>query len=296
MPKNQNMKLYLTSFILLFTIATFAQTKIHQQAVIYTTMNIIAPEEEDVQNLQSNQEMRGGMNFRNMMDGETKFITYLKNDSIKTNIKSEMGRFAIYRDNNKKITTSIMEMMGNKMGFYTSDSEQVVMQKQRDSMMQERRKKDTSAKRTSLIDRDNLSTDIIKTNETKKIAGILCNKAFIVSTRFMMNKDTAIVWYAPDIKLKNLNSTGGFSNLPGMVSNMVPTLKGLDNVDGFVMGYTTKMRRNRILDVAVTKIELDKEIDNKEFSLPKDVELKPMREMRMMFGGGRDGFNRGGRD
>ncbi len=290
------MKFSLINFLLWMSLFVTAQENVRQQAVIYTTMNIIAPEEEDVQNLQSNQEIRGGMNFRNMMDGETKFITYLKNDSVKTNIKSEMGRFAIYRNNALKSTVSIVEMMGNKMGFYTSDSEQVMMQKQRDSMMQERRKKDTSMKRTPPIDRDNATVEIIKTDETKKIAGIICNKAFIVSTRFMMNKDTAVVWYAPDIKLKNLNSTGGFNNLPGMMSNMVPALKGLDNLEGFVMSYNTKMRRNRILDVTVTKVELDKEIDNKEFSLPKDVELKPMREMRMMFGGGRDGFNRGGRD
>lgn len=289
------MKLYTTFFLLSLSFVVSAQNKTHFQAVIYTTMNIIAPEEEDIQNLQNNQDFRGGMNFRNMMDGETKFITYLKNDSVKTSIKSEMGRFAIYRDNSKKSTVSIMEIMGTKMGFYTTDSEQVVMQKQRDSMMQERRKRDTSSKKMPAIDR-NSSPEIIKTSETKKIAGILCNKAFIVSTSLMMNKDTATVWYAPDIKLNNLNSTGGFSNLPGMMGNMVPTLKGLENLEGFVMGYSTKMRRNRMLEVAVTKIELDKEVENKEFALPKDVELKPMREMRMMFGGGRDGFNRGGRD
>jgi hypothetical protein len=81
--------------------------------------------------------------------------------------------------------------------------------------------------------------------------------------------------------------------MPGMMGNMSPTLNGIEKLDGFVMRYEMNMRRNRRMEVEVTKIELNKNIDNKEFDIPKDIELKPMKEMSNMFGGGRGGYMRG---
>jgi hypothetical protein len=40
------------------------------------------------------------------------------------------------------------------------------------------------------------------------------------------------------------------------------------------------------MEVWVTKLELEPAIDDKEFTIPKEYELKPMKEMRSMFGGG----------
>jgi hypothetical protein len=83
------------------------------------------------------------------------------------------------------------------------------------------------------------------------------------------------------------------NSMPGM-GNMMPALNGLDKVDGFVMRYEMKMRRNRRMEVEVTKVDLTKEVEAKEFDLPKDIEIKPMSEMQNMFrGGGGGGFNRG---
>ncbi|HAN65253.1 MAG TPA: hypothetical protein DCQ34_02740 [Chitinophagaceae bacterium] len=69
-----------------------------------------------------------------------------------------------------------------------------------------------------------------------------------------------------------------------------PLGKGFEKVDGFVMGYEMNMRRNRKMEVYVTKIELNKEIADKEFDLPKDIDIKPMKEMQSMFGGGQGNF------
>ncbi len=263
-----------------------AQTNTYKQAVVYTTTNIIAPEEDDMDNNQDNQ--RGGMNFRNMMDGETKFITYLKDEKTKISVKSDVVKATIYRDNESKITTSIVEMMGNKNGFFITDAEQEEMQKKRDSMMAERRKKDTTSKIGMHIETAKSSSEISYTNETKKIAGYECKKAYVISSRFPGIKDSAIIWYTNAFKLYNINSTGGFSNLP-MMSNMVPMLNGLEKLDGFVLRYEIKMRRNRKLEAEVTKIELNKELNTNEFKIPSDIEIKPMKEMRMMFGGPRGG-------
>jgi hypothetical protein len=45
------------------------------------------------------------------------------------------------------------------------------------------------------------------------------------------------------------------------------------------------MRRNRKMQVEVTKIDLQKDIADKEFDIPKDFEVKPMKDMQNMFGG-----------
>ena len=274
---------------------TIAQTKVYTRAIINTTTNIIAPEDEEIQNMQGNGDGNRGFNFRNMMDGETKFVTYLKDDLVKTTIKSEMGKGAIYRDNSKKLTSTVFEMMGEKRGFYATDADQEEMQKRRDSMMAERRKKDTSMNLRPQFDRSNFTTVIAYTNETKKIAGYDCKKAYLVTTRLLGVKDSSVFWYTPAIKFNNLFSTGGLSNMPGMMGNMAPALNGLEKLDGFVMRYEMNMRRGRRMEVEVTKIDLDKEISDKEFELPKDVEMKPMKDMQNMFGGRGGGF-RGGRD
>jgi GLPGLI family protein len=252
--------------------AAFAQPKIISQAIINTTTNIIAPEEEE----QNNQ--GGGMNFRNFMDGEIKFTTYLKNDKVKTQIKSEVIKAMIFRDNTAKMTTTVFEMMGAKNGFYVSDSEQVAI---KDSMNSIRKQKDSS-----FTERKEPEVEISYTNEIKKIAGYQCKKAYVISTRLPGVKDTATIWYAPDIKFQSFSSTGGFSGFGNMMGG---SLGGLDKIDGFVMRYEMNMRRNRRMEVEVTKIDTSKEIADKEFDIPKDVEIKPIKEMGNLFGG-RGGF------
>jgi hypothetical protein len=281
------MKILLPILSLFVASTAFAQPKIYNQAIVNTTTNIIAPEEEAVENIA--QEPRGGMNFRNMMDGETKFVTYLKGDLVKTTIKSEMGKSTVYRDNSKKLTTMVMEMMGSINGFFATDDDMANMQKRRDSMMAERRKADTNmAKRMPPMERNQGTTDISVTGETRKIAGYNCIKAYLITSRILGLKDTAVIWYTPEFKLNNVLSTGGMNSMPGM-GNMMPALNGLDKVDGFVMRYEMKMRRNRRMEVEVTKVDFTKEVDAKEFDLPKDIEIKPMSEMQNMFRGGPGG-------
>jgi hypothetical protein len=265
-----------------------AQAKLVTQATVNTTTTIIAPEEEDVSNIQAQGE-GGRMNFRNFGDGETKSVTYLKNDLVKTVMKSDMGRSTIIRDNGKKLTTTLIEMMGNKTGFYSTDEEAAEMRKRMDSMMQATRNgtSDTSRRRNARP-AETVAPEIIYTEETKKIAGYNCKKAYIVHTRFLGNKDSSVVWYTPDFKLQNVSSTGGLSGFGSMMgsSNSNP----YEKIDGFVMRYENKMPRGRNMVVEVTKVDLAKEIADKEFDIPKDFEVKPMKDMQnMMQGGGGPG-------
>lgn len=271
--------------ILFFALAVcsgtaMAQPKIVSQATINTTTNVIAPEEEDVTSIQG-QGGGGGM-FRNFGDGETKSVTQVKNDMVKTVIKSDMGRSTIIRNNETKLTTTLIEMMGNKTGFFVTDEEQAELRKSMDSMMQARSKDSAATQRRP---QETPTVEVSYTDETKKIAGYNCKKAYLVTTRLLgLVKDTAIVWYSPEFKVKNVSSVGGGFSM-GMGAAATST-NSMEKIDGFVMRYETKMRRNRTMIVEVTKVDLTKEIADKEFEIPKDFDVKPMKEMRNMMGGG----------
>lgn len=278
------MKYFSIFTLLLITATSNAQVKTYDKAIINTTINVVAPDEEEVQNIQ--QEQRGGgQGFRNMLDGETKVETLISSEKVKTTLRSDMGRSTIFRNNELKTTTTIMEMMGNINGFTATDEEQAEMQRKRDSIMTERRKKDTMAvKRQDVERKAPTPADIVYTTETKTIAGHSCKKAYLITTRILGIKDTSTIWVATDLKFKDLNFVGFPGNMPGM-RNM-GNLNGADKADGFIMAYTTRMPRGRTMDVIVTKINLDAKIDEKDFQLPKNVDIKPMSEMQNMFRGG----------
>jgi len=246
---------------------------------VTTITNVIAPEEDEVANIQNPQ---GGNFMRNFGDGETKTTTYLRNHMVKTVLKNDMTRSTIIRDNELKKTTTLLEIMGNKSGFFVTDQEQAEMKKRLDSMMANR--KDSSARPRNSTPASEF--DIVYTSDTKKIAGYNAKKAYIVRTN-ILGKDSLAVWYTPDIKLLNVPSTGGTSSFGNMMMMNTNThTNSFDKIDGFVLQYETKMPRGRRMTVEVTKIELDKEIKDKEYDIPKDFEVKPMKDFRMGMPGG----------
>lgn len=277
------MKAIFFSTMLLASASVFAQPKLVTQAIVNTTTTVIAPEGEDVQNLQQG---GGGMQmFRNFGDGETKSVTYLKDSMVKTVLKSDMGRSSIIRNNNAKLTTTLLEIMGNKTGFFVTDEEQALMKIKMDSMMQARRNADsTKPKNTSGL--STYPVEISYVDGTKKIAGYDCKKALVITTRLLGIKDTVAVWYNPEIKLQNIASTGGTSSFGGFGNfGNFTSLNGLDRIDGFVMQYEMNMRRGRKMIVEVTKIDLAKEVTAKDFEVSKDFEVKPIKEFQSMMQG-----------
>jgi hypothetical protein len=274
------MKLIFLPTLLLIANFLSAQPKNFNQAIVSTTTNIIAPEDEDVAQIQNQGNSGGAFNFRNFGDGETKSTTYIKNDLVKTNYKSETFKGTVYRNNTTKITTTIFEIMGNKQGYYSSDNDQADMVKRMDSMMKERAKTDTNMKpRMRNVD---FKSEVVYLNENKKIAGYECKKALIITDK-LLAKDTLVVWYTPDVKFENVASTGGtsgFGSMGGANNN------AFDKINGFVMMYERSMPRGRKMEVKVTKIETNKEILDKEFEIPKDVEIKSMKETMRQGGGG----------
>ena len=258
----------ISALLLLFSTKLIAQPLLVKQAVVHSIISVIAPEEEEPQG-------REGGGFRNMMDGETKMTTFTKNELTKTVIKSDFINSAIYRDNSKNLSTTIVEVMGQKMGFYTDDQEIAKMQKMRDSM---------SNARKGNKEFQNAEVEISVTGETAKMAGYNCKKAFLITKRPFGRQDTAIVWFTPDIKLQS-NISGISGGSMGMMPGLENAMKKMDKIEGFVTSYEMKMNRGRMMKMEVTKIDLKTPVDDKEFQLPKNIDIKPMSEMRNMFGG-----------
>jgi hypothetical protein len=269
------MKKIVTILFLTVSLAVGAQPKLLTQASITTKTTIVSPETDDAgpQTITSND---GGETrvIRFGGDGETKTTTWLKNDLVKTFSESEMGRITTIRDNVKKTTTTIMEMMGRKSGTIATDEEQAEMRKRIDSMMKARGQNISMGAPPASA----ANYSVVYVDENKKIAGYACKKALIIATR-AEKADTSIVWYNPDFKLQNLASTGGVAaGFGGFNSASGPT--GMDLLNGFPMQYERNMARGRHMTVEVTKLVIDKDIADKEFEIPKDIEIKSAKDMQ----------------
>lgn len=273
--------LFITAFL---PLCIWAQPRIMSQAVINTKTTITAPDDDEAE--QQNRPTGGDGEVRVMRfmgDGETTSSTFLKGDLIKTVSKSEMGNTITIRDNAKKTTTTLMEMMGRKTGIVATDEDQEAMRKRMDSMMQSRNP--DQANPTS----GNTPNAVIHyTEETKKIAGLNCKKAFLVVTRNNGNTDSSAIWYCPDFKLQGITSTGGVQGGPfgGLMRNS--GLSALSQLEGFPMQYEMNMRRGRKMTVEVTKVDFEKEVKDKEFEIPSGYEMQSAKDMETR--GGPGGF------
>jgi hypothetical protein len=271
------MKKIVTIFFLSAPFAVFAQPKISTQAMIVTKTTIVAPESDDpsapVSTSTTNADGAEVRIVRFGGEGETKTTTWLKNDLVKTFSESEMGRTTMIRDNSKKITTTIMEMMGKKTGTYATDEDQAVIRKRMDSMMKSRGLNGSVAPSNTPA-----TYAVVYIDDSKKIAGYACKKALIIATR-SDRSDTTSVWYCPDFKLQNLPSTGGIGAGFGGF-NMVAGSTGMELLKGFPMQYERNMNRGRHMTVEVTKLVIDKDIADKEFEIPKDIEIKAAKDMQ----------------
>lgn len=281
------MKKIIALLFLPASIAGYAQPRVLNQAMITTKTTIVAPEGDE--QIQTTTSADGGevrvMRFGG--DGETKTTTWLKNDMVKTFTESEMVRSTVIRDNSKKLTTTIMEIMGKKSGFYATDEDQAEMLKRMDSMMQARGGQNASFASSNTP----AAYSVVYVDENKKISGYACKKALIIATR-SNRSDTTTVWYCPDFKLQHLPGTGGpAAGFGGFNTTSGPT--GMELLNGFPMQYERDMNRGRRMTVEVTKLVIDKDVADKEFEIPKDIEVKPIKDMQ---GGGGPGFQirRGG--
>lgn len=255
------MKLLLSSFLLLFFAGTIHAQQVVNEAIIQMKTETTAA--EDAPPPPPGGEGQIMMRFG---DGEIKSKMYFKNGMTRIESDMGMGTSQIIVDSKTKTTTTLFEAMGRKMGFYSTDEDLQQMMNGRDSGRQ-------------VVQQFNPEVFIEYLSETKKIAGMICNKALI---RYKNRKDEEVqqvVWYSPDFMLGE-----GFRLRDMMRMASVP---GLNKLKGFPMEFETTRQNGSKVHYQVTKVELNAKVDDKTFVIPKDYDIKPMREMNQ--GGGRNG-------
>jgi GLPGLI family protein len=253
-------KLFVVSFIFLSAIG-IAQPKIINQAVISAKTTIFIP--EDATNMGDGNQM----SIMGMSSGdETKTTTWFKGDMLKIVNDGEMGKTTIIIDKKNKKTTTLLEIMGKKTGYYSTEDDEAAMKKRADSMMGARKNGITSV-------------NIDYLDETKKIAGYNCKRALIKTTRENGKIDSMYIWFTPDVKMnEGYVFKGGM--MMGFGGGGGNAMTGFDKLNGFPMQYEIKMRRGMIFTIEVTKIDMDKSIDDKEFDIPKGFELHSIKDMQ----------------
>lgn len=229
-------------------------------------------------------------------DIETAMTIFYSGDQTKIETVSDFGKNYTFIDRKEKKTTTLMEMMGRKMGFVSTDADAEAMSKRMDSIRAARR---DSLEKMGLRFSDG-GPEILYTEEAKKIAGIACKKAIIKTKDRQGQVTETAVWYAPEFKMgAGFGTSGGSGSAQGggggMRMSMSMNLPGMDKLNGFPMEYEMTRQNGMKTSMVVTKVDLEPKLDEKTFEIPKGYDIKPMSEMggqggmRMMFGGQRMG-------
>lgn len=264
------MKILFALLLITVGLVGYSQPKLITQATISTVTNVIAPEDNNAFSKTLTTLDGRQFTFNQFGSGVTHTTTWLNNQMIKYCSKDEMSEKTIYRDNEKKITTTISERMGKKGGYYATDSEQLAFTKQLDSMMQSQGLKKNNVENSK---KNNVFT-ITYLNESKIIIGYTCKKALVIETFADKNPDTTTVWFCPDFTLQNLPSTGGISE--GRWYSSVTN--GMENLAGFPLEYEKNMSHGRKMTVKVEKLDINA-VSEKEFELPKNIKIKSLKEI-----------------
>lgn len=281
------MKKYAVIAVLVLSgLNSVAQQKIVDRAIVRSKTEITFPQNP---NRQADGDGDGGGFPAGMESKNTVFFT---KDFVKTFNETDFGNNTVIIDKQNKKTTTIIEAMGRKTGYYSTEADEAEMRKKMqqrmDSMRQARGGQNNQNNTTPL------EVEIVKTEETKKIAGQTCKKAILKTKSRQGEVSEITVWYTPDFKMAegypasgNAGIGGGgrgFSGGFGGGNRMgLGGLAGLDKIEGFVMGYEMSRPNGFAMIMEVTKIELNTEIPAKTFEVPKGVELKPASEMQNMF-------------
>ncbi len=200
-------------------------------------------------------------------DGEIKSKMYFKNGMTKIESDMGMGTNQVIIDSKEKKTTTLFEAMGRKMGFYTTDDDMQRMMAGADSGRQQR------------IQQFNPEVFIEYLSETKKIAGMVCNKALLRYKDRRNQEVQQVVWYSPEFIMGE-----GFKIRDVMRMANIP---GIQKLKGFPMEFELVRPNGAKVHYQVTKVDLTAKVDDKVFIIPKDYDIKPMSEMGR---GGNGGF------
>jgi len=239
-----------------------------------------------------------GMSFTMPRDMETNTTMYYTPDFMRTESLSDFGNNVVIVDRVNKKTTTLIEAMGRKTGFFSTDADAEAQRARQDSMRNLRR---DSLAALGLTFRDN-KPELIYSDETKKVSGVVCKKVTIKSIGQGGQVSENVVWYNPEFKI-DPNSTkasanpGGFGGGGGRGGGMMMGggIAGLDLIEGFPMEYEMTRGNGFKIHMTVLKAQPDASIDAKTFEIPKGFDIKPASSMQGEGGGMRMIFRNGGK-
>lgn len=272
-------KIFWVAVLGMFGQAATAQ-KVVDKAVVKVATEITLPENQGPPG-------EGGGDRMMMFGGggtmETGATIYFRPDFTRIENKSDFGTNIVIQDRKAGRTTTLMEMMGRKMGFYSDEAQEKEMQRRMDSL---RSLKADSLKALGFNVTNN-QPEIIYTDESKKIAGYECKKA-VIKTPARGNQPASemAVWYNTEIKMAEGFTLGGGGG--GPMRMMGGGLSSLEKLKGMPMEYEMTRGNGFKMHVVVQKIDLAANIEDKLFEIPKGYDIKPMSEM--MGPGGQGGM------
>jgi GLPGLI family protein len=252
-------KLYSLLLILFVSVTAFSQQAANE-AIIDIKIETVFPESDAPPAPEGATVMRFG-------DGEMKSRLFYKNGNMKMENDMGMGKNYVFYEPNTKTTTTLMEVMGRKMGFYTNEEDMKKMAAADSGKTQQR------------IQAFNPEVFIEYLSETKKIAGYTCNKALIRYKNQKGDEMQQAVWYSPEIIMGE-----------GFKFNMLVRqagIPGIQKLKGFPMEFDVVRQNGMKIHYEVSKVDLNAKIDDKTFVIPKDFDVKPQSEMMR---GGNGGF------
>ncbi len=293
------MKKIIASVLLLASgFTALAQPKIVERAIIKAKTEITFPENFSFGGGPGGGGPGGGgggegMSFSMPRDMENTMTMTYSPEFMKIENLSDFGNNVVITDRKNQKTTTLIEAMGRKTGFYTNTADAEAQRARQDSMRKARR---DSLAELGLTFRDN-KPELVYTEESKKISGFNCKKVIIKTTGQNGQVTESIVWYTPDFKIAPGSmapaASGGFPGGGGRgMSMMSGSVQGLELIDGFPVEYEVTRENGFKIHMLVLKVQLDPAIDEKTFEIPKGFDVKPMSSfesqggMRMIFRNG----------
>ena len=290
------MKKILTVIALFSSAMLMAQPKVVKSAIVKMKTEITFPENFSPGGGPGGGGPGGaeGATFTMPRDMETNTTMYYTTDFMKTESLSDFGNNVVIVDRVNKKTTTLIEAMGRKTGFFSTDADAETQRARMDSMRNLRR---DSLAALGLTFRDN-KPELIYSDETKKVSGVVCKKVTIKSIGQGGQVSENVIWYNPEFKIdpnssKASANPGGFGGGRGGMM-MGGGITGLELIEGFPMEYEMTRGNGFKIHMTVLKAQPDASIDAKTFEIPKGFDIKPQSAMQGEGGGMRMIFRNGG--
>ena len=292
-----NMKqIFSISACLLLATAAFAQPKVVEKAIVKVKTEIIFPENFSGGGPGGGGGSRGGGGgdmggFTMPREMETNSTMYYTPNYMRVESLTDFGNNIVITDRVNKKTTTLIEAMGRKTGFVSTDAEAEAQRARMDSMRNLRR---DSLAALGISFKEN-KPELIYSDETKKVSGITCKKVTLKSIGQNGQVSENVIWYNPDFKIAATSTAasanpGGFGGGSGRMSMMGGSIPGLDLINGFPMEYEMVRGNGFKMHMTVLKVQPDAQIDDKTFEVPKGFDIKPMGQggdmMRTIFRNG----------